>query len=171
MLTAQKELDWIVEKARVLGIDPERTARYHLIRTIQAAEGNKPCFGHSNGGCDQTTCCFRRECLETPPSRRSVEEPQTRAPSGPTWQVILKGEWLSKDILIVPPELAGRMVGTNTVHILYDDIDELLPYEQTERLIEGIGRYYAGKHLFGGDRIIIELQSLEPTRLRLWGQL
>jgi hypothetical protein len=171
MFPAQKELDWIVEKAQTLGIDTEKTARHHLIRTIQAAEGNTPCFGDSNGGCQEAACCFRQECLGTSPSHKPVDEWKTRIPAGPTWAVTLKGDWLRNDVLIVPPELAGRMVGTNTVHVLYDDIDEVLPYEQTERLIEGVGGYYTAKKLFGGDEIRIELQSLNPTRLRLSGKI
>ena len=43
---------------------PFKTTKVDLIRTIQKAEGNFPCFGTAaDGVCDQTACCWRTDCL------------------------------------------------------------------------------------------------------------
>lgn len=34
-----------------------------VVRQIQAAEGNFPCYGTADGYCDQLGCCFRSDCL------------------------------------------------------------------------------------------------------------
>jgi hypothetical protein len=37
----------------------------NLIRSIQLAEGNFPCFGTATAGlCDQTNCLWRVDCLK-----------------------------------------------------------------------------------------------------------
>ncbi|OGL45042.1 MAG: hypothetical protein A2W05_08535 [Candidatus Schekmanbacteria bacterium RBG_16_38_10] len=57
----QKELK---EKAKNLGIKPKIWLKKEvLIRAIQSAEGNSPCFGTAKGYCDQLGCCFRDDCL------------------------------------------------------------------------------------------------------------
>ncbi|MDP3297902.1 MAG: hypothetical protein Q8N09_10025 [Thermodesulfovibrionia bacterium] len=57
----QKELK---EKARSLGIKPKIWMKKEvLIRSIQRAEGNSPCFGTAKDYCDQLRCCFRDDCL------------------------------------------------------------------------------------------------------------
>jgi len=38
--------------------------RTELVRQIQAAEGNFPCFGTAYAFCDQSGCCFRDDCLK-----------------------------------------------------------------------------------------------------------
>jgi hypothetical protein len=60
-------LPWpdLAEKAARLGIHPEGTERGEVIRAIQRAEGNNPCFGASKGHCVHGGCCFRAECLGT----------------------------------------------------------------------------------------------------------
>ncbi|MBI1912172.1 MAG: SAP domain-containing protein [Deltaproteobacteria bacterium] len=51
------------EKAKTLGIKTARRKKNDLIREIQAAEGNFPCFGTATDYCDQFECCFRGDCL------------------------------------------------------------------------------------------------------------
>ena len=81
------------------------------------------------------------------------------------WTVTIRAQWLEKGILIVPPALAEYMEGTNTVHILYDEIDEVLPYEEKEGAIEGLNNFYSEKVIAESERICLQLRSLEPTRL------
>ena len=58
---ALKELK---EKAKNLGIKPKiGMKKTDLIRSIQTAEGNFPCFGTAKDYCDQTSCCWRENCL------------------------------------------------------------------------------------------------------------
>ena len=54
----------IREKARELGIKPGKTKKTELIRIIQQAEGNNPCYGRSNGQCPNIDCCFMSDCLK-----------------------------------------------------------------------------------------------------------
>ena len=54
----------IREKAKGLGITPGKTKKTELIRTIQQAEGNNPCYGRSNGQCSNIDCCFMSDCLK-----------------------------------------------------------------------------------------------------------
>jgi len=51
-------------KAQALGIIPGKMKKTELIRAIQTAEGNSPCFGWSNGQCPYTNCCFIKDCLK-----------------------------------------------------------------------------------------------------------
>ena len=55
----------VKEKAKSLGIDCGKMKKTELIRAIQEAEGNTPCFGTSNGNCQYTDCCFIEDCLKT----------------------------------------------------------------------------------------------------------
>jgi hypothetical protein len=54
----------IKEKARNLRIDPSNMKKTELIRAIQHAEGNKPCYGTTNGTCQWVACCWRPDCLK-----------------------------------------------------------------------------------------------------------
>jgi len=52
------------EKARKLGVKPKLGIKKEvLIRSIQAAEGNFSCFATARDYCDQTSCCWREDCL------------------------------------------------------------------------------------------------------------
>jgi hypothetical protein len=53
----------IKDKAKALGIKPGRMKKVELIRAIQQAEGNLPCYGGSNGQCWQSECCWIQDCL------------------------------------------------------------------------------------------------------------
>jgi len=50
-------------KAQSLGLTPGKMKKPELIHTIQVAEGYTPCFGRSDGQCDNIGCCFMRDCL------------------------------------------------------------------------------------------------------------
>ena len=54
----------IKEKATYLNITPGTMKKTELIRAIQAAEGNRQCYGTTNGTCQWTSCCFRTDCLK-----------------------------------------------------------------------------------------------------------
>ncbi len=49
-------------KAKGLGLKANMK-KDDLIRAIQTAEGNTPCFKTAIDYCDQTECCFRSMCL------------------------------------------------------------------------------------------------------------
>ena len=54
----------IRKKATKLGIkNPNMLKKPDLIRTIQQAEGNSPCFGTAKGCCDQNQCAWRQDCM------------------------------------------------------------------------------------------------------------
>jgi DNA polymerase/3'-5' exonuclease PolX len=55
----------IREMAKKLGVRSFGKSKVELIREIQRAEGNFPCFGTAEGSCDQLDCCFRSLCLNT----------------------------------------------------------------------------------------------------------
>lgn len=56
----------ILEMAAELGLKGvSRMKKADLIRTIQAHEGNFPCFGTADGHCDQMSCLWRADCLQT----------------------------------------------------------------------------------------------------------
>ncbi len=58
------DLKEIKEKAKKLGVKPKLgTKKEILIRSIQAAEGNFPCFGTAKDFCDQMSCSWRGDCL------------------------------------------------------------------------------------------------------------
>jgi hypothetical protein len=53
----------IRKKAEQLGVKAGKMKKTELIREIQKAEGNEPCYGHSNGSCVHADCCFKEDCL------------------------------------------------------------------------------------------------------------
>ncbi len=55
----------IRSKAKALGIEPGNMGKAELIRAIQKAEHNEPCFGTAKGQCAHTDCCFRDDCLKS----------------------------------------------------------------------------------------------------------
>jgi len=58
-------MDEVREKAKKLGLKTARMKKEDLIRAVQAAEGNFPCFGTASDGiCDQTGCCWSDDCLD-----------------------------------------------------------------------------------------------------------
>lgn len=57
------EMAKIRAKAKALRLKAGRMRKAELIRAIQEAEGNVPCFGTAETYCDQTLCCWREDCL------------------------------------------------------------------------------------------------------------
>ena len=58
------ELKELKGKARNLGIRPKiGMKKENLVRSIQTAEGNFPCFGTAKDYCDQPACSWRNNCL------------------------------------------------------------------------------------------------------------
>lgn len=58
------ELKKLKEKAKVLGIKTKIGMKNtDLIRSIQTAEGNFPCFGTAKDSCGQMSCSWRGDCL------------------------------------------------------------------------------------------------------------
>ncbi len=59
------QIEEIKKKARTVGLKPAagKVKKLELVREIQKAEGNFPCFGTAEGYCDQSGCFFREDCL------------------------------------------------------------------------------------------------------------
>ncbi len=57
------KMETVKEKARIFGISPGKLKKAEIIKRIQEAEGNFPCFGTAVGGCSQTDCIWREDCL------------------------------------------------------------------------------------------------------------
>jgi predicted metal-binding transcription factor (methanogenesis marker protein 9) len=57
-------MDEVREKAKGLGIKTARMKKEDLIRAVQAAEGNFPCFGTASECCDREDCCWIDDCLD-----------------------------------------------------------------------------------------------------------
>jgi hypothetical protein len=53
----------IRKKAKALGIEPGKSRKADVIRAIQKAEGNTPCFGKGTTACPYLDCCWREDCL------------------------------------------------------------------------------------------------------------
>jgi len=51
------------KRANVFGIKTFGKKKLQVIREIQEAEGNVPCFLTAEGMCDQDACCWRGLCL------------------------------------------------------------------------------------------------------------
>ncbi len=56
-------MEEVREMAKALGLKTARMKKVDIIREIQKAEGNFPCFGTAIDFCDQTACLFRKDCL------------------------------------------------------------------------------------------------------------
>lgn len=93
-------------------------------------------------------------CVSTPDEPKKIQS-----------TVTIKQEWLADGVLKVPKRLSSYMEGTNTVHILYDQVEETLPYEENDRLIEGVGDFYSKKAIAEFDKVHLRLESIKPTRL------
>ena len=79
--------------------------------------------------------------------------------------ITIRQEWLADGVLRVPKRISSYMKGTNTVHILYDQLDEVLPYDEGDRFINGLDKYYSEKAIAEFDKVHLQLESLKPTRL------
>lgn len=54
----------VKRKAKELGVKPGKIRKADLIRSIQAKEGNVPCYQTGLDSCDQTNCCWMSDCLQ-----------------------------------------------------------------------------------------------------------
>ena len=68
------QMEKVRDRAKKLGVKSARMKKEDLIRAIQKAEGNFPCFGTAGDFCDQFSCCWLDGCLEgenvtSPPSQ------------------------------------------------------------------------------------------------------
>jgi hypothetical protein len=79
--------------------------------------------------------------------------------------VTIKEDWVTKGIIILPKRLSDYMKGTNTVHIIYDQVDEVLPYEEKDKQIEELNNFYSIKAVAEFDKVYLRLEGLKPTRL------
>ena len=57
----------VKKKAKKLGVKVSKMNKSDMIRAIQAAEGNFPCFGTAAEYCDQFNCFWREDCLPQKP--------------------------------------------------------------------------------------------------------
>jgi hypothetical protein len=61
----------IESKAKAVGVDSKNMKnKVDLIRAIQRAEGNNPCYGSGNYDCPYTDCCFMVDCMDEKPAVR-----------------------------------------------------------------------------------------------------
>jgi len=67
-------------QAKALGIKTSRRKKADVIRDIQRAEGNFPCFGTAVDHCNQTDCCWREACMPPPlePKPRTKPKPKSK---------------------------------------------------------------------------------------------
>ncbi|MDU0458438.1 MAG: SAP domain-containing protein [Geobacteraceae bacterium] len=57
-------IDEIKEIARNRGVRTGKVKKSELVRAIQLAEGNRPCFdSDSSGECGQSDCLWRKDCV------------------------------------------------------------------------------------------------------------
>ena len=54
----------IREIAKQRGIKTGKMKKVEMVRTIQADEGNTPCFQSGINPCDQHNCCWRSDCID-----------------------------------------------------------------------------------------------------------
>jgi len=59
------DMSLVKEKAKALGIKSVRKNSTDLVKDIQKAEGNFPCFKTASGFCDQQGCLWRSDCLSS----------------------------------------------------------------------------------------------------------
>ncbi len=54
----------IKEIAKKNGVAPRNLRKAALIREIQKAENNDPCFGTRKGECNETACLWYLDCIK-----------------------------------------------------------------------------------------------------------
>lgn len=53
----------IIEIAKKMNVNCEGMDKTELIRAIQKAEGNIPCYATREHECDQVNCLWREDCI------------------------------------------------------------------------------------------------------------
>ena len=57
------EIQEVKTRAKRLGVESNKIKKTELIRKIQSAEGNNPCFKTNSGYCKEKNCCWREDCI------------------------------------------------------------------------------------------------------------
>jgi DNA-directed RNA polymerase delta subunit len=83
------------------------------------------------------------------------------------WTVTIKPEWLEEGVLEVPLGLSTHIGNTDTIHVIYDTSDEILPYDHNNRLIKGLANYFTKKAIAEWDKVHLLLQDIGPVKLFL----
>ncbi len=81
--------------------------------------------------------------------------------------VTIRPQWLKDGTLFLPEDIAKYMKRTNTVHFIYEGLDELLPYEEDQQMVEGLNDFYNFHQIRPGSKIVLQLRTIEPTRILL----
>lgn len=59
--------------AKSKGVNSARLKKADIVRAIQTAEGNFPCYGTAvDGFCDQQACLWREDCLPADAAPRTT---------------------------------------------------------------------------------------------------
>jgi hypothetical protein len=53
----------VKDRAREINVKVGGMNKTKIIRAIQAAEGNYPCYKTAKDYCDQYDCCWREDCV------------------------------------------------------------------------------------------------------------
>jgi len=56
------KLNDVKARAKKAGVDAGKMKKEDLIRAIQKAEGNSPCFESGISTCGQRDCCWFKDC-------------------------------------------------------------------------------------------------------------
>lgn len=58
------KMDEVRARAKQIGVKVSRRTKKDIIRSIQAQEGNSPCYQNRDvADCGQHDCCWREDCL------------------------------------------------------------------------------------------------------------
>ena len=67
------KMSQIREMAKRLGVKSAfGLAKTELVRKVQTAEGNHPCFRTAENSCSQTHCLWIEDCLEMPAGNEAI---------------------------------------------------------------------------------------------------
>ena len=58
------KMDEVRKRAKKLGLKTGGKKKVDIIRAIQEAEGNAPCFKTGMDDCAEMDCCWRDECID-----------------------------------------------------------------------------------------------------------
>jgi hypothetical protein len=160
----------VTKKAISLGIPTENRTKAEIIRDIQKAEGYEQCFGTCHGECTHLECSFRTECINLKEQvfLSQVKVPKLNYSTIVPWSVTIAAEWIEKGIIVLPRGLTKYLEGTNTLHTLYEETDDVLPYYEDTRIVEGMDYYYNLNEIRAGDTIHLQLKSLNPTKIKCY---
>jgi len=96
-----------------------------------------------------------------------LRTPLVNIPEKRHWTVTISPEWLEEGVLKLPRELSTQIGHTDTIHVLYDKIDDVLPYDHTNRLIKELDNYFTTKAIAEWDKVHLRLENTDPVKLFL----